>query len=125
MLTSITALPSKVVRAAAFPSPSTKCRLILDRTKYRSLSRRLCPSWLYCFSSRRRHTRCGRDWSSDVCSSDLYVYNKFWILGQYFITSISCKIKLFVQILFKKNILEKSNIQSEMVEIHKMAKKMS
>src|SRR5205809_7436686 len=25
------------------------------------------------FSSRRRHTRCGRDWSSDVCSSDLFV----------------------------------------------------
>src|SRR3989442_8369274 len=25
----------------------------------------------FCFSSRRRHTRCGRDWSSDVCSSDL------------------------------------------------------
>src|SRR3989442_7700371 len=25
-----------------------------------------------CFlSSRSRHTRCGRDWSSDVCSSDL------------------------------------------------------
>src|SRR6266699_5099221 len=24
------------------------------------------------FSSRRRHTRCGRDWSSDVCSSDLH-----------------------------------------------------
>src|SRR5215813_15101808 len=23
------------------------------------------------FSSRRRHTRCGREWSSDVCSSDL------------------------------------------------------
>src|SRR6266542_4328249 len=23
------------------------------------------------FSSRRRHTRCYRDWSSDVCSSDL------------------------------------------------------
>src|SRR3989442_7920862 len=27
---------------------------------------------LYFFlSRRRRHTRCGRDWSSDVCSSDL------------------------------------------------------
>src|SRR5215813_10310536 len=26
---------------------------------------------LFFFSSRRRHTRCGRDWSSDVCSSDL------------------------------------------------------
>src|SRR5207247_4224818 len=25
------------------------------------------------FSSRRRHTRSTRDWSSDVCSSDLYV----------------------------------------------------
>src|SRR3989442_8127367 len=25
------------------------------------------------FPSRRRHTRCGRDWSSDVCSSDLYL----------------------------------------------------
>src|SRR6266498_1352736 len=26
------------------------------------------------FSSRRRHTRCGRDWSSDVCSSDLLAH---------------------------------------------------
>src|SRR2546429_3685050 len=25
------------------------------------------------FSSRRRHTRCSRDWSSDVCSSDLEI----------------------------------------------------
>src|SRR5207247_7980228 len=25
------------------------------------------------FSSRRRHTRSTRDWSSDVCSSDLFV----------------------------------------------------
>src|SRR5690606_40953317 len=32
------------------------------------------------FSSRRRHTRFSRDWSSDVCSSDLlkiHVLNKF------------------------------------------------
>src|SRR5216684_9047472 len=27
------------------------------------------------FSSRRRHTRCSRDWSSDVCSSDLLFIN--------------------------------------------------
>src|SRR2546429_3131306 len=27
---------------------------------------------LFFFSSRRRHTRCSRDWSSDVCSSDPY-----------------------------------------------------
>src|SRR6266542_3248546 len=28
-------------------------------------------SLYFFFSSRRRHTRCYRDWSSDVCSSDL------------------------------------------------------
>src|SRR5262245_66625619 len=28
-------------------------------------------SFLFFFSSRRRHTRCLSDWSSDVCSSDL------------------------------------------------------
>src|SRR5207245_5181586 len=27
------------------------------------------------FSSRRRHTRCYRDWSSDVCSSDLLCFS--------------------------------------------------
>src|SRR2546422_7438986 len=29
--------------------------------------------FFFFFSSRRRHTRCSRDWSSDVCSSDLNV----------------------------------------------------
>src|SRR5687768_18465576 len=29
--------------------------------------------FVFFFSSRRRHTRCSRDWSSDVCSSDLPV----------------------------------------------------
>src|SRR2546429_8336932 len=28
-------------------------------------------AFVFFFSSRRRHTRCSRDWSSDVCSSDL------------------------------------------------------
>src|SRR5437868_11479239 len=37
----------------------------------------MCSGWgsggarLFFFSSRRRHTRSKRDWSSDVCSSDL------------------------------------------------------
>src|SRR2546422_1050240 len=30
-----------------------------------------CSFFFFFFSSRRRHTRCSRDWSSDVCSSDL------------------------------------------------------
>src|ERR1041385_4540062 len=33
--------------------------------------RRWSACWKFLFSSRRRHTRCSRDWSSDVCSSDL------------------------------------------------------
>src|SRR2546429_1072220 len=33
----------------------------------------LACSLVFFFSSRRRHTRCSRDWSSDVCSSDLRV----------------------------------------------------
>src|SRR5699024_11812754 len=38
------------------------------------LNSQMCPvlSFLFFFfSSRRRHTRSKRDWSSDVCSSDL------------------------------------------------------
>src|SRR5690625_6971387 len=32
-----------------------------------------CGPFLFFFSSRRRHTRWPRDWSSDVCSSDLHL----------------------------------------------------
>src|SRR5690349_24498510 len=31
-----------------------------------------CTGTTFFFSSRRRHTRSLRDWSSDVCSSDLW-----------------------------------------------------
>src|SRR5947209_12488171 len=41
------------------------------RCVYDSLVR-LC--FFFFFSSRRRHTRYWRDWSSDVCSSDLKLY---------------------------------------------------
>src|SRR5207253_5598473 len=34
------------------------------------------------FSSRRRHTRWPRDWSSDVCSSDLYEVEEHPLLLQ-------------------------------------------
>src|SRR5690606_40562173 len=35
------------------------------------LASKLLDQHLFFFSSRRRHTRFSRDWSSDVCSSDL------------------------------------------------------
>src|SRR3989440_5671648 len=49
---------------------STKVRqiLIMSRTLESSVSLDLI---VFFFSSRRRHTRSDRDWSSDVCSSDL------------------------------------------------------
>src|SRR2546422_1846990 len=37
--------------------------------------------FFFFFSSRRRHTRCSRDWSSDVCSSDLNLRNfALWVI---------------------------------------------
>src|SRR5579872_5856773 len=39
-------------------------------------------SVFFFFSSRRRHTRCGRDWSSDVCSSDL-LHGEFHHVSNY------------------------------------------
>src|SRR5438445_12199963 len=38
---------------------------------------RLTGYFSFFFSSRRRHTRYWRDWSSDVCSSDLYASAKY------------------------------------------------
>src|SRR6266511_5795371 len=35
------------------------------------MTKRLTDLFFFFFSSRRRHTRFSRDWSSDVCSSDL------------------------------------------------------
>src|SRR5215813_15221072 len=40
--------------------------------RYLDIERQASPhTLLFFFSSRRRHTSCGRAWSSDVCSSDL------------------------------------------------------
>src|SRR2546421_6615949 len=46
--------------------------LCVKYTRYNSCSsRRGLINAFFFFSSRRRHTRSDRDWSSDVCSSDL------------------------------------------------------
>src|SRR5437868_11186774 len=38
------------------------------------LHKNILPLVSFFFSSRRRHTRSKRDWSSDVCSSDLQAH---------------------------------------------------
>src|SRR2546429_6688787 len=40
-----------------------------------------CTTRFFFFSSRRRHTICSRDWSSDVCSSDLALENENRVLA--------------------------------------------
>src|SRR4030042_297544 len=42
---------------------------------------RLHVVFFFFFSSRRRHTRCSRDWSSDVCSSDLGSSFASWLFA--------------------------------------------
>ena len=41
-----------------------------------------CDLMLFFFSSRRRHTRLRRDWSSDVCSSDLFATGRAVVSGR-------------------------------------------
>src|SRR3989449_9280076 len=42
-----------------------------SRRRHTRCSRDWSSDVCFFFSSRRRHTRCSRDWSSDMCSSDL------------------------------------------------------
>src|SRR5256884_3301804 len=51
-----------------------------------------CVLMFFFFSSRRRHTRCSRDWSSDVCSSDLETLLSFAVIGA------QTRHQLFVQV---------------------------
>src|SRR2546429_2474380 len=46
--------------------------------RFCSLARDCFLFFFFFFSSRRRHTRCSRDWSSDVCSSDLFLDDLVW-----------------------------------------------
>src|SRR2546429_897835 len=43
------------------------CEVLPDSANEQQKQRKIAG---FFFSSRRRHTRCSRDWSSDVCSSD-------------------------------------------------------
>src|SRR5699024_11657690 len=46
------------------------------------------------FSSRRRHTRSKRDWSSDVCSSDLHHAASFFNRKIRFSVSVAYSLKI-------------------------------
>src|SRR3989449_3797894 len=68
----------RVVLPCSFLTPPALVLLMSMGTASFILSVGICP--FFFFSSRRRHTRCSRDWSSDVCSSDLYLlYDSRWL----------------------------------------------
>ena len=74
--------------------------------------------FFFFFSSRRRHTRCSRDWSSDVCSSDLG--NSETVLDRkiadkriYPAIDITKSGTRREELLFDKNDLQKMNVRSE------------
>src|SRR5690606_39699534 len=67
--------------------------------------------FFFFFSSRRRHTRFSRDWSSDVCSSDLEVTD---VRASWFIF-FGCNA--VVSILFQTFLLVQSRVFEENVEI--------
>src|SRR5690606_40156988 len=49
-------------------------------------------------SSRRRHTRFSRDWSSDVCSSDLFVTPIWYLTGDDITTTGQDEFEIFSNI---------------------------
>src|SRR5699024_1058973 len=63
------------------------------------------------FSSRRRHTRSKRDWSSDVCSSDLLHFLKF-LVWHNFVTSTSYNLVLFFLQMFQRKVCYFANVFS-------------
>src|SRR6266436_7626803 len=81
------------------------------------------------FSSRRRHTRCSRDWSSDVCSSDLLrafdnrdsndhrtLLSAFPAGGLYFhidVAVVLVKLAEFVHVLFQLDLIQTSGFIHE------------
>src|SRR3712207_5318120 len=79
--------------------------------------------FFFFFSSRRRHTRYWRDWSSDVCSSDLllrYKGSSSQFLYRFIIVSkipVPARAHIHTQILFREHGLRKH--RPRLVEQHR------
>src|SRR2546430_6425530 len=56
---------------------------------------RVLVLFFFFFSSRRRHTRFDCDWSSDVCSSDLF-FSFVATSRRFFFLGVAIKVNLFV-----------------------------
>src|SRR5690554_7587643 len=74
----------------------------------------ICLCFCFFFSSRRRHTRCGRDWSSDVCSSDLETFTHIQAKHYYLQPMADYKPQLIISdhLLAARAGLSKSNTKA-------------
>src|SRR5438067_3033803 len=63
-------------------SNNVVARIMPSKILFSPTVNEFCLTVLFFFSSRRRHTRSKRDWSSDVCSSDLFLQFKPGGLGE-------------------------------------------
>src|SRR5690606_40415374 len=70
---------------------------------------------LFFFSSRRRHTRFSRDWSSDVCSSDLIRYSSGGIIFPRFASILQILQDSFIQ--FTKSMSFFGNIKIKFIKL--------
>src|SRR2546422_976743 len=66
-------MPASAPPAIVFSVCSVRIRSIASYSVWADDVQAISVLLFFFFSSRRRHTRCSRDWSSDVCSSDLGV----------------------------------------------------
>src|SRR5690554_4936572 len=70
----------------------------------------LTDYYQFFFSSRRRHTRCGRDWSSDVCSSDLVNLEVIRLSAARIMSGRKASLKVFPDVAANPNSLPFSRV---------------
>src|SRR5690625_6903220 len=69
--------------------------------------------YLFFFSSRRRHTRWPRDWSSDVCSSDLF---DMWLTSQGYQDEDAFRELVRVNLLFDEAVYGEVEVSEEEIQ---------
>src|SRR5438105_9933583 len=71
--------------------------------------------YFFFFSSRRRHTISTRDWSSDVCSSDLSLDQYTVVFAKRLVVDIGQRLKVGDVFVRAKPLLRKGEVETESI----------